>query len=296
MGINIIKEEIKIIIETLGEQYAVVNQQSGKIPQIELDIMMANIRKLYERLCDLKKLNSADSKTIVEDVPEQKVEKKALPAEDVISEEVIEQKETSVEEKNLEILFAEKEIVPESIKEKVVETKMPEIILEKTKEIVFDLKDIEKDEINEPMVTEEKIEPPSEEVKPARSGKKEKDHVDLFSLSEKETLADKFKETQKSMNDKIASGKPDKTLADKISKTTITSLKNAIGINDKFLFINELFKGDIQEYNKTIDKLNSFTKLEESTGFLEELKGKFNWTEKPDTYQKLEDLLIRKFL
>jgi hypothetical protein len=282
MGINIIKEEIKIIIETLGEQYAVVNQQSGKIPQIELDIIMSNIRKLYERLCDLNKLNSADPKTIMEEIPEIKP--------------VIDLKEAEVEEKELDLSFTEKEIIPEVIKEKVDEITPPIVNLEKTKEMIFDLKDVQKEEIKAPEVIDEKTDPPVAEVKPAKPGKKEKDHVDLFSLSDKETLADKFKETQKSMNDKIASGKPDKTLADKIGKSSIASLKNAIGINDKFLFINELFKGDIQEYNKTIDKLNSYSKLEECTGFLEELKGKFKWTEKPDTYQKLEDLLIRKFL
>ena len=118
----------------------------------------------------------------------------------------------------------------------------------------------------------------------------------MFSLAEKEIVADKFKESQKSMHDKLSHEKPDKTLADKISKASISNLKSAIGINDKFLFINELFKGDIQEYNKTIDKLNSFTKLEDITGLLEELTEKFNWNEKPEAYQKLEDLIIRKFL
>jgi len=131
-------------------------------------------------------------------------------------------------------------------------------------------------------------------VKPTKTSKK--DSVDLFSLTEKEIVADKFKETQKSMNDKIASEKPDKTLADKIGKTSIANLKTAIGINDKFLFINELFKGDIQEYNKTIDKLNSYTQLEECTGFLEEQKARYHWADKPDAYHKLEELLIRKFL
>lgn len=306
MGINIIKGEIKIIIDTLAEQYAVINQQSGKIPQIELDIVMANIRRLYERLCDLNKLNSADVKTIVEEIPEIITEIVAEPVENPIAEPeiepviepatepAIEPIETVVEEKIIEITFAEKEIIPEVIKEEVVEATPLEVNLEKTKEIIFDIKDIQKEEIKAPEVIEEKIEPPVEIVKPAKYGKK--DGVDLFSLAEKETLADKFKETQKSMHDKIANEKPDKTLADKIGKSTITNLKNAIGINDKFLFINELFKGDIQEYNKTIDKLNSFMKLEETTGLLEELKERYHWAEKPDAYQKLEDLLIRKFL
>jgi hypothetical protein len=297
MGINIIKEEIKIIIETLGEQYAVVNQQSGKIPQIELDIVMANIRKLYERLCDLNKLNSADLRTVVEKIQISPAETKVRPLEKENSESAITEKEIVKEEKKLGTPVVEKEITPEIAQEETVETAPPEVNLEKTKEIIFELNDDRKEENKASEVIEQKTEPPIEEIKSTKSRKK--DSVDLFSLAEKETLADKFKETQKSIRplaDKIANEKPDKTLADKIGKSSIINLKNAIGINDKFLFINELFKGDIQEYNKTIDKLNSFSKLEECTVFLEEMNGKFNWADKPDAYQKLEDLVIRKFL
>jgi len=289
MGINIIREEIKIIIETLEEQYAVINQQSVKIPQIELDIMMANTRKLYERLYDLNKLNSADQKTIItETIPDPITETVIAPAENAEVQPEKETVEEEVKEPKIEISFEEKEEIPEKTPAKTN--------LEKTKEIVFEPEDIKKEEEPAQEIKSEEIEPPVAEIKPAKSGKKEKENVDLFSLNEKETLADKFKETPKSMNDKIASGKPDKTLADKIGKTSISSLKNAIGINDKFLFINELFKGDIQEYNKTIDKLNSYSQLEECTAILDELKAKYKWAEKPDAYQKLEDLLIRKFL
>jgi len=297
MGINIIKEEIKIIIETLGEQYAVVNQQSGKIPQIELDIVMANIRKLYERLCDLNKLNSADGSIIMEEIHVSPAEKKVLPLEKEQILSATTKEEIVKEEKKIEISVVENEITLEKTKEETLEITPPEVNLEKTKEIIFELKDEKMEENKASEVIEQNTELPSDEVKPVKSRKK--DSIDLFSLAEKETLADKFKETQKSIRplaDKIANDKPDKTLADKIGKSSIVNLKNAIGINDKFLFINELFKGDIQEYNKTIDKLNSFSKLDECTIFLEEMKGKFNWAEKPDAYQKLEDLLIRKFL
>jgi hypothetical protein len=319
MGIDIIKQEIKIIIETLGEQYAVINQQSGKIPQIELDIIMANIRKLYERLCDLNKLNSLDSKNILSVVVEEVIHEKEMePAEVTVDHHEIEQiiekteivlpvEEIIKPEPTEIILPVQDDLIPESevVKpvEEIVEPITPEIKLDITKEILAEAGDVKKEEEIFPELKEKKTSPdPKEEksdatappVKKSKSGKK--DDVDLFSLNEKETVADKFKEVQKSMHDKISTEKPDKTLADKIGRASIVNLKTAIGINDKFLFINELFKGDIQEYNKTIDKLNSYAMLEETTGFLDELKEKFKWDEKPDAYQKLEDLLIRKFL
>lgn len=272
MAINIIKEEIKIILETLSEQYVIIDQHKEHIPQIELDIVLANIRKLYERVLDLNKINLREA--IVHDekteevIPEKKVEKtEPKPGSD---------------KKIIEISFAEKleETVGKQQDEKPEPSKEEQADIPETKDI----------EASEPP----KVLAGEKQEKPAKTGKK--DSTDLFSMAEKETLADKFKEVPKSMHDKIATEKPDKTLADKIGKSSIANLKTAIGINDKFLFINELFKGDIQEYNKTIDKLNSYAELDETTGFLEELKTKYNWSEKPEAYQKLEDLIIRKFL
>ena len=272
MAINIIKEEIKIIIETLSEQYSIIDQHKENIPQIELDIILANIRKLYERVLDLNKINTKE--TIVqaaEIVPDKKIEKtEPKPVSD---------------KKSIEISFAEKQ------DEAVI--KQEDVKSEPIKAEHTDTSEIKEVETPEPQrVSTEEKQVRSE--KPAKAGKK--DSTDLFSMAEKETLADKFKEVPKSMHDKITTENPDKTLADKIGKSSIANLKNAIGINDKFLFINELFKGDIQEYNKTIDKLNSYTLLDETTGFLDELKAKYNWSEKPEAYQKLEDLIIRKFL
>lgn len=46
------------------------------------------------------------------------------------------------------------------------------------------------------------------------------------------------------------------TLVDKINQQPISNLKSAISLNDKFLFIQELFKGDAKLYDQTINELN----------------------------------------
>jgi uncharacterized coiled-coil protein SlyX len=269
MGTNIVKNEIKILLETLSEQYTGIYNHVDKIPQIELDIMMANVRKLYERLSDLNKLN-AKEKAIYEVKPV--VEENTTP---IIPS--IENNEKSEEKPAPTLAFIE----PEE-KVKIEEKKSPPVV---TPEL--------------PLVAEEKL---AENVvpeieKPVKTGKSKKiEDSDLFSLAEKETVADKYKEAGKSMHEKMKSEKADNSIAEKMSKAPITNLKNTIGLNDKFLFINELFKGDIQEYNKAVDKLTMLTELEETHNYLTELGDRFRWTEKPDTYHKLEDLIIRKFL
>ncbi len=59
MDKNIIKENILRQLDLIVEQNNNLNAYSGKIPQIDLDILKANIRKLYEQLYDLEKVNHA---------------------------------------------------------------------------------------------------------------------------------------------------------------------------------------------------------------------------------------------
>ncbi len=291
MAINLVKGEIKIILETLTEQLNTINQHPGKIPQIEVDIILANIRRLYERFYDLNELNNKPV-VIKADEP--------IPA--VIEEMVEEKPELKAEVKEPETEM--KQVVPEPVPEKmiIVQEHVDNKVKESPKEA---MKDIPTESPAEPPATiifEEKAESPKEEKpKPAEPVKKQKSEkpksADLFSLNDKEILADKFKETPKSsVHDKISVEKNEKTVAEKIGKSSIPSLKSAIGINDKFLFINQLFKGDLQGYNKAIDKLNSCTTIEQATSALEDLKSTYGWDNGDEAYQKLEDLVIRKLL
>ena len=59
-----IKEEIKNILEVLNEQFAIIDEHQKRIPQIELDIVMANIRHFYELFYELNKLNSSHKNSI----------------------------------------------------------------------------------------------------------------------------------------------------------------------------------------------------------------------------------------
>ncbi len=311
MSINIIKEEIKIILETLNEQYSIIDEHKKKIPQIEIDIVLANIRKLYELFYDLNKLNTLNKNSIDANIAVNFVNEKQ---EISIKEEIISTPIETEIEKPQKNNNDELNIVEVEIQEKpAVEPEQPVEELEtlsETPELIMPLEEAEPEsepdksileipieDVNESLedVKEDLLKEPIPEI-PKTIKPRKKQAMDLFSFAEKETVADKFKETPKLMHDKISHDNSEKTLASKVGKSSITNLKNAIGINDKFLFINELFKGDLQEYNKSIDILNSVVGIEEANVFIEDLKEKFNWNEKQEVLQKLEDLIIRKFL
>ena len=87
----------------------------------------------------------------------------------------------------------------------------------------------------------------------------------------------------------------DNSLAAKLQQNPIRDLKSVIGINDKFLFVNELFGGSMEKYNKSIDNLNDLKTLNGALIYLNELKIELQWNSSNEAYQKLKELVSRKF-
>ena len=75
----------------------------------------------------------------------------------------------------------------------------------------------------------------------------------------------------------------------------IENLNSAIGINEKFLFTNELFEGNTEQFLKTIDDLNNCVSLSEAKDKLTAIAQKRSWELEEEPYQKLELLLSRKY-
>jgi len=87
----------------------------------------------------------------------------------------------------------------------------------------------------------------------------------------------------------------DNSLAAKLAKQKIENLNSAIGINEKFLFTNELFEGNTEQFLKTIDDLNNCSNLDEANSKLSTIAEKRNWELEEEPFQKLQSLLLRKY-
>lgn len=87
----------------------------------------------------------------------------------------------------------------------------------------------------------------------------------------------------------------DNSLAAKLQQKSINELKAAIGINDKFLFVNELFGGSMEKYNRSIENLDDMKTLNGTLIYLNELKVELQWNSSNEAYQKLLNLIHRKF-
>lgn len=71
----------------------------------------------------------------------------------------------------------------------------------------------------------------------------------------------------------------------------ITDLRKAIGLNDKFLMLRDLFAGNEAQYNETIDALNSFNDLDECMIYIVE---NFAWNPDSEGAKLIVSLIERK--
>ena len=101
-------------------------------------------------------------------------------------------------------------------------------------------------------------------------------------------------EQKESLNDRLKQEKIE--LAHVLKETPIKDLRKGIGINDKFLFVNELFRGDEAMYERSIKTINSFHILPEAEYWINrELKVKLGWNDNKDTVQHFYHLVRRRF-
>lgn len=77
----------------------------------------------------------------------------------------------------------------------------------------------------------------------------------------------------------------------------IKDLKKAIGVNDRYLFINELFRGDEVMYERSIKTINSFSIYPEAEYWIKrELKLKIGWDDKNEVVKQFDQLVRRRFV
>ena len=77
-----------------------------------------------------------------------------------------------------------------------------------------------------------------------------------------------------------------------VKTVTLESLRRAIGINDKFLLIRDLFGGDGEAYEKAIGALNDCADFDDCMIYIAE---NYAWNPNSDGVKLLMDLLERKF-
>ncbi|MEP6683972.1 MAG: hypothetical protein ABJA35_11960 [Parafilimonas sp.] len=101
---------------------------------------------------------------------------------------------------------------------------------------------------------------------------------------------------QESLNDKLKAISSKKEVAHNIKDGPVKDLRKAIGINDQYLFINELFRNDQIMYERSIKTINSFNIYGEAEFWIKrELKLKLAWNEESEAVHLFDQLVARRF-
>jgi hypothetical protein len=271
MDKKIIKGLIDEKLEVIQEQFSIIKDYESKIPVIEIDLLMVSIRDLYELVLNLQ-LENTSGVTLKPD-PKPEIKKATPPPSPVtvhnLIEEIPEPAEKPVEKPVKEIPPAAEPAAPVRLSSSIIS-------MEPASEA-----EPEKVELPPPVVTEPVLDSGPDLNQPHE--KYQRITFDLFSEGSGITLADRLRDGQ------------EKRIADKLQENKINDLRTTIGINDKFLFINELFEGNMRIYDEAVQKLNATTAMAQADLLLLDLKIVYNWESESPTVKKFVELVRRKF-
>ena len=312
---------------------------SGNIPRIERDMVLEELRHLYDAVLDY----NAETPE-VEERPEPHVVAVVENAEDDFDKDIenstndivddfddaldidallgigLSESETSEDEISLE----------ETIEEQLVVEESKEVVEEVVERVVEEVKEEPKTEVEEEPKVEVKEEPKEERV---LSGLFDLEDIPVKAKSGRRMISLYGDGVPREINPKPQTPEPEPTPAPKPepivveapkeqqeveqpkrigdilgSKTTladqmikddapttpfnrITDIRKAMGLNDRFLMIRDLFAGDAERFEATIDTINEFDDLDECMIYIVE---NFKWNPDSEGAKLLVSLIERK--
>lgn len=98
-----------------------------------------------------------------------------------------------------------------------------------------------------------------------------------------------------SLLDKLSAAMRTPDVVEKIAREQQQSLKQAINLNKKIAFVNNLFNENTVEYAKAIEKLNASSTLHEALRYFNELKHQYSWSNENALVKELEQLIEKRY-
>jgi hypothetical protein len=248
-------ELVKTILKNIQDINSIAGkfEASKEIHQIDIDLALSKVRNLYELLLKLNPQAAYTSEYQKEEISTiPKLSTEKIEVTSPQKASIINEPETIPQEKTTTETIHEQEFIIETLSKK-------EEIIEK---------------------------------KPVQNKKVEKEVIETNQNgSSPEILADKF-QSKKFVHDSIAKKNVKKDVSTKLKSKPINDINSAIGLNDKFIFIRELFGNDKEHYYETIQVLNNFDIYENAVNFLNE---NFDWNSDDPNFERLKELVRRKY-
>ena len=261
------KKLVKILLKDMGELEELIAEikANKKFDALEMEFVHTRAKGILQLLQLFGSKNEAVSESLPAE-PEQKVEKpdktqqKETDEEPVQNEKINETNnadETEVEVRQKELHFEKPELQP--VKSSTPGTYVQEETENKESDVAY------KSKSGDDMLEEE-----------------------IEKVEAVSRLGDSFLKG-KSVNDLI---NDHNKLEFKLSNRPVNSIQSAIGINDRFLYIRELFEGNNQKFLETVKALDSKQNIKEAVDYL---RNNFRW-KRNETSLKFVNLVKRRFI
>lgn len=105
-------------------------------------------------------------------------------------------------------------------------------------------------------------------------------------------IADTFSHLSNSLNEQLGNRKGDEGVSALLKTKQLSSLSEAIGVNDRFLYIREIFNGNKEAYSQAIFRLDSAECITDARAVIMSYTDEKNENE---AVEQLLDLVKRKF-
>jgi hypothetical protein len=295
------------IIQELSDQYEYLKTTTDELNDLELELFVSNAHFLADHIEVLRKLNLQNS-----NIPKPPVEKPETPREKKYFEPVVQQMKHEAD--NAESKIIESEIVIPQEDRPVPEidltadsredtytfiTEEPETIRHEL--ILDEATNWDDDEDlpieNEPLdeLKSEETEIPAAYSEPEVVAEKEDTNLNAGKNKDKNTSHEEVLTINQKMSSQLGDKSNSNTGQSDI--TPISDIKLAITLNDKLLYVKDLFNGYNLAYSEAIEILNRFNTFDEATRFLKtNYVTKNNWDSKPATTEKFYALLKRRYV
>ena len=267
-------DEISSNMQQFNDQFAVYKYFSAQKQNEEITLQELSVPE-PESVESIEENSDTDLNEAVTELESVQSEKEYHPSMAVMPEEP--ELEAPIESVEDQVQPEEDITAAEGVEEEEEEEESQE------SEIQIEPEPIElKEEVLEETIAEEAVEPVFDDEPVSEEPIVRLDHSEPIDSAE---LNDQHKQED------------DSSLASKLKKQAIPDLKAAIGLNQRFLFSNALFEGNMEAFNRVINEINHLESKEMADTFLRvQIIDKYQWDEESEEVLAFFELVERRFM
>jgi len=317
MDLNHLTRDADDLIRKVVSRYNQLYVPAGNFSQVELDLMLDDLRRLYDTFKTIGQVNltlqqnSKKPEVTVQSQPTTKLQSGSYPAagnnentapkpepqqqqqpafesaEPAVS---VSRDNTEPDPKPVSPMGLQPEPAAEPVAKLTEEAALKETTTEAEPDITAFLPKTEA-----PVENEKAIEA---ELPESHEALKHAVHKPIAEIKPGHTstmLADRFSPVNKSLSETIAPTPENDVVGGRILFQPLADLTTGIGLNDKFNFISELFGNNPVQYEEAIGRINKAVNLDEANWILQKYHAS-DWDQKQDSLARMKDFIKRRFI